>query len=51
MAAAAAAAAAMASSGPNVGFNSIMHHSMMQKQNSLASPFFLPAGSVILFTH
>ena len=47
--AAAAAAAAMASS-PNVGFNSLIHHQMFQKPNSMASPFFLPAGECLLLS-
>ena len=43
---AAAAAAALANSGPSVsGFNSMLHHSLIQqKQNAMSSPFFLPAG-------
>ena len=45
--AAAAAAAAMAA-GPNVGFNSLIHHQMFQKPNSIASPFFLPAGQCFM---
>jgi hypothetical protein len=48
MAAAAAAAAAMASTSPTAGFNNMLHHSMFQKQSSMSSPFFLPAGIVHL---
>jgi hypothetical protein len=49
MAAAAAAAAAMANSGP--GFNAALHHSILQKQNTMSSPFFLPAGMIWFFLY